>query len=263
MSQPQQAICHLFTAPVNMMLAFLYHRVGDGKYANSPAMMEKNLTWIADNFRVVLPGEPLKRLSIDVCLTFDDATYDFYHYLFPMLKRLKLRALLAVPTQFIQTSTTIDPAKRLSIPYSLAMKEDIYRTHCPFCTWQELREMTQSGFVEIASHSIHHQNLLTPGLDLDLEIRGSKQILEDQLQVPVRTFVYPLGKFSRKVHEQVKRDYEFAMRIGTAWNMSWQNMSGIIYRVISDNMISPDHHFCNRKKISYLWFYLLNTFRRR
>ncbi len=246
-----------------MMLAFLYHRVGDGKYANSPAMMEKHLSWIAERFRVVLPGEPLRRFSTDVCLTFDDATYDFYHYLFPLLKRLKIRALLAVPTQFIQTSTLLDPSERLSIPYSMAMKGDIYRVHCPFCTWQELREMAQSGLVEIASHSVHHQNLFTPGLDLDLEIRGSRQILEDQLQVPVRTFVYPLGKFNRSIHEEVKRHYEFAMRIGTAWNASWQNMSGMIYRVISDNLISFDQHFYDRKKISYLWFFLLNSLRRR
>lgn len=246
-----------------MMLAFLYHRVGDGKYANSPAMMEKHLAWIANRFRVVLPGEPLRRFSLDVCLTFDDATYDFYHYLFPLLKSLKIRALLAVPTKFIQASTLIDPNERLSIPYSMAMKGDCHRVHCPFCTWQELKEMAQSGFVEIASHSVHHQNLCTPGLDLDLEIRESRQILEDQLQVPIRTFVYPLGKFNRSIHEQVKKHYEFAIRIGTAWNMSWQNMSGIVYRVISDNMISIDHHFSGRKKISYLWFFLLNTVRQR
>ena len=246
-----------------MMLAFLYHRVGDGKYANSPAAMEKHLSWIADRFRVVVPGDPLNRLSLDVCLTFDDATYDFYHYLFPLLKRLKLRALLSVPTHFIQHGTTLEPAERLAIPYSMAMKEDIHRTHCPFCTWPELREMAQSGYVEIASHSIHHQNLLLPGLDLDQEIRGSKEILEQELGVPIRTFVYPLGKFNRPIHEQVKKHYEFAMRIGTAWNSSWQNMSGIIYRVISDNMISHDQPFRCSKKISYLWFYLLNTIRRR
>jgi len=246
-----------------MMLAFLYHRVGDGKYANSSEMIEKHLTWISENYPVVLPGETLSRFSIDVCLTFDDATYDFYHFLFPILKRLKMRALVAVPTKFIQNSTTLDPEERLSIPYSTAMKDDIYRLHCPFCTWQELREMAQSGFVEIASHSVHHQNLLTPGLDLDLEIKGSKQILEEQLQVPVRTFVYPLGKFNRSIHDQVKKNYEFAMRIGTAWNISWQNTSGIIYRIINDNMVSIDQHFCNRKKLSFLWFFLLNSIRKR
>jgi peptidoglycan/xylan/chitin deacetylase (PgdA/CDA1 family) len=246
-----------------MILAFLYHRVGDGKYANSPAMMEKQLSWIADHFPVVLPGEPVKRFRLNVCLTFDDATYDFYHYVFPLLKRLKLRALLAVPTHFIQSSTALDPQVRLAVPYSMAMKGDTYRVHCPFCTWEELNEMVQSGFVEIASHSVHHQHLLTPGLDLDLEIRGSKQILEDHLHVPIRTFVYPLGKFNRPIHQQVKKNYKFAMRIGTSWNTSWQNISGIIYRVISDNMVSFDQHFCTHNKISYLWFYILNTLRGR
>ncbi len=246
-----------------MMLALLYHRVGSGKYANSPAMMEQHLTWIASRFRFVLPGDLLNISSLDICLTFDDATYDFYHYLFPLLKRLKLRALLAVPTKYIVEKTLLDPQERLAIPYSLAMKDGIYQNRHPFCTWEELREMVQSGFVEIASHSVNHCNLLAPDIDLDLEIKQSKQILEQQLQVPIRTFVYPLGKFNRPIHQKVKENYEFAMRIGTAWNFSWQNGSGIIYRVINDNMNSFDSGLRFQKKISYLWFYLLNTIRGR
>jgi hypothetical protein len=53
------------------------------------------------------------------------------------------------------------------------------------------------------------------------------------------------------------------MRIGTAWNTSWQNRSGVIYRVICDNLIVLDEPFSWQNKISYFWFYLLNTARRR
>jgi len=246
-----------------MMLALLYHRVGEGKYANPPAMMERHLAWIANHFRVVLPGDPIKLSTLNICLTFDDATFDFYHYVFPLLKRYNLRALLSVPTHFIQKNTTLDPNERLSIPYSTAMKDDIHRIHCPFCTWEELQEMTHSGCVEIASHSVHHQNLLLPGTDLDLEINGSKETLKKHLGISARTFVYPLGKFNNSIHSQVKKNYEFAMRIGTAWNTSWQNMSGIVYRVISDNMISYDQPLSFPKQISYFWFYFLNSSRGR
>jgi peptidoglycan/xylan/chitin deacetylase (PgdA/CDA1 family) len=246
-----------------MMLAFLYHRVGGGKYANPPEQFERHLACLAKRSKNVLPGEPLSPLSLNVCLTFDDATYDFYHYAYPLLKKYGLRALLAVPVYYILEETEIDPEIRLSIPYSAAMKGDTFQTHAPFCTWVEIREMVLSGCVTIASHSVHHQHLLTQGLDLDLEIEGSKRILEEKLQISVSTFVYPLGKFNRAIHKRVKKHYEFAVRIGTAWNWSWQNSSGMIYRVLSDNLKEIDQHLRFRRWLSFSWFHLVNSLRRR
>lgn len=246
-----------------MMLAFLYHRVGDGKYANPPEMLERHFALLSERYKIVLPGEKLDRFSLNVCLTFDDATYDFYHYAYPLLKRLGLRALLAVPSAYILEETSAPPALRLSIPYSSAMKGDYYRTHAPFCTWAELREMQESGYVSIASHSMSHQHLLTPGLDLEREIRGSKVLLEEKLGREINTFVYPLGKFNGEIQKRVKKHYEFAMRIGTAWNRSWQNSSGVIYRVISDNLIAPDQHLQAKRLFAFTWFHLLNSLRGR
>ena len=246
-----------------MMLAFLYHRVGSGKYANPPELLERHLAFLASRVNIVLPGEPLPPFSLNVCLTFDDATYDFYHYAYPLLKKYGLRALLAVPVHYILEETELDPAIRLSIHYSAAMKGDIFQTHAPFCTWAELKEMAQSGHVAIASHSVHHQHLLTPGLDLDLEIVGSKRMLEEKLQTSVRTFVYPLGKFNRRIHRQVKNHYEFAMRIGTAWNWSWQNLSKMTYRVISDNLKEIDEQLRLKRWLSFSWFHFVNSLRMR
>lgn len=246
-----------------MMLAFLYHRVGGGKYANPPEIFEEHLIYLAKRYPIVLPSEKLRPFTLQICLTFDDATYDFYHYVYPLLQKLNLRALLAVPVYYILDKTDLDPAVRLSVPYSAAMKGNAHLTHAPFCTWAELKEMTQSGHVEIASHSVHHCHLLTPGLDLDLEIAGSKSVLEKKLGVSVRTFVYPLGKFNRTIHRLVKRRYEFAMRIGTAFNCGWQNLSGITYRVISDNLKEIDQHLKPSRYLSMGWFYLINSLRGR
>lgn len=241
------------------MMAFLYHRVAEGKRANPLAMMEEHLALFAG--RTVLPGDPLDARS--VCLTFDDAYFDFYHFIFPLLKKYHLRALLAVPVHYILEKTSLPPAVRLGVTYREAMQNDVHLSHAPFCTWEELSEMTSSGLVEIASHSMHHQSLLTPGLNLDLEIAGSKQLLEEKLHCPIRTFVYPLGQFNRTIHARVKRHYEFAMRIGSTWNTSWQNYSGMIYRILSDNLVSPDQHLRLTRQFSYAWFYLLNSLRGR
>lgn len=245
------------------MLAFLYHRVGSGKYANPPEMLEAHFAYIAKRYPIVLPGEPLAPFSLNICLTFDDATYDFYHYAYPLLKKYALRALLAVPAGYILEETSLDPAIRLSIPYSAAMKDDIFRTHAPFCSWAELTEMVQSGRVAIASHSLTHRHLLTPNIDLHQEIVDSKALLEKKLCTSINTFVYPLGKFNRSVHKLVKQHYTFAMRIGAAWNRNWQNTNGIVYRVISDNLASPAQHLHFKRFAGFTWFHILNMLRGR
>jgi peptidoglycan/xylan/chitin deacetylase (PgdA/CDA1 family) len=246
-----------------MMLALLYHRIGNGKRSNPPDTMRDHLEYIAGRYRTVLPGDVLDPFSPSVCLTFDDATYDFYHYVYPLLKRLHLRAVLAVPVRFIQNSSQVHSSTRLSVPYLIAMKDNVYRTHVPFCTWEELQEMTSSGHVEIASHSFSHVHLLTPNLDLDHEIAGSQRILQTLLKKKIRTFVYPFGKFNHSVHQKVRQHYEFAMRIGTAWNWSWQNRSQVIYRVICDNLPSIRYPFSFLRKGIYAWSYLINSIRGR
>ena len=39
-----------------------------------------------------------KELFLVAQKAFDDGFYDFYHYVFPILKKLKIKALLAIPT---------------------------------------------------------------------------------------------------------------------------------------------------------------------
>ena len=231
------------------MLALLYHRAGVGKYANSPAFLEKHLSWIKENFRTVLPGDCLQKQ--DVCLTFDDATYDFYYYVFPLLQRLQLKAVLAVPAGFIQKTSSLHPKSRAE-----ADQGDM------FCTWEELREIKRSNLVEIASHSMSHPNLLLSN-DLVREVETSKSLLEEKLNTSVRTFVYPLGKFNRPLHTYVKKHYEFVMRIGSACNYGWQNHSGLIYRIPCDQLSSIEEPFRMHRLLSYNWSYLINSLRRR
>jgi len=246
-----------------MLLALLYHRVSSGKYANSLEMMEEHLSYIAKTFPIALPGDPLSLGKIQVCLTFDDAYYDFYHYVFPLLKKLKLRALLAVPVKYILPTTSIAPEKRLRVPYSLAMEGNTYQELAPFCTREELQEMAGSGSVQIASHSFSHQNLLAPGIDRIKEIIISKKILESWLGVTISTFVYPLGKFDSSLHAEVKLHYPFAMRIGSACNFSWNNHNGLTYRILCDGLQKKTDRLNCRSFPSHLWFYLLNSIRGR
>ncbi len=180
-----------------MLFTLMYHRAFP--------FLEDHLKYIK-KYPVLLPGEPIKGKSI--CLTFDDATSDFYKEVFPILQKLSLRVILAVPVAYISTEG--------------------------YCSWEELKEMVQSGYVHIASHSYSHPNLLANGVDLKFEIIYSKYILQNHLGIQVNTFVYPYGKFNAPIHSLVKKNYSFIMRIGGSFNLTWQNFSKIIYRIDVD-----------------------------
>ncbi|NGX52819.1 MAG: Poly-beta-1,6-N-acetyl-D-glucosamine N-deacetylase [Candidatus Anoxychlamydiales bacterium] len=245
-----------------MLLTFSYHRINSDKYSNSYKIIEEHLTHIASKYKVVLPGDKLNPFKLNICLSFDDAFYDFYKYVYPLLKKLQIKAVLALPIKYILDSTNVDDEIRLNVPYKDAMKDDIYKTKAPFCSWQEIKEMVDSNLVEMASHSYNHVNLIN-SKNLDLEIIKSKEIIEKKLQTEITTFVYPMGKFNEKIHEKVKEHYKYAMRLGSAINFSWKNISSITYRVMSDNLKTKNENLKVKNYISYFWFFFLNTFRRR
>jgi len=223
-----------------MLLALMYHRVELGpridKYSNSLEMLREHFLFLKEHYSIVLPGDPLPKRRLAVCLTFDDATFDFYHYIYPILKELKIRALLGVPVGYILESTSLSVAERLSVPYSLMMQEGFFEQKVPFCTWQELNEMVASGWVEMASHSYLHCNLTFSFVDLNREVVRSKEILENKLSQPVSSFIYPFGKMTLALQEYVSQHYPYAFRIGSALNFGWGNGQKPINRVSADNL---------------------------
>lgn len=223
-----------------MLLTLMYHRASLGppneKYANSEKMLREHFLFLKERYPIVLPGDPLPKGKLSVCLTFDDATFDFYHTIYPILKELQIRALLGVPVHYILESTTVGAEERLSVPYSLMMQEGFYEQKVPFCTWEELNEMVSSGLVEAASHSYMHCNLTFNFVDLNREVVRSKEILENKLAQPVSSFIYPFGKMTAALQEYVAQHYPYAFRIGSALNFGWGDGKKALNRVSADNL---------------------------
>jgi peptidoglycan/xylan/chitin deacetylase (PgdA/CDA1 family) len=229
----------------------MYHHINsdDLPLSNSDEMMESHLRLISERYTTLFPGEEITKNSI--CLTFDDAYYDFYHYVFPLLQKYNLRALLAVPVTYILDETNIDSAKRLSLKHC-----DIYENFkelAPFCTYVELREMIQSGHVAIASHSMNHVDLTKDGVDLDEEIVNSKHRLEEKLGFRIDSFVLPYGKYNDAVVVLAREHYPYIFRIGNAINPSWEGIGGLIYRIKGDALSTPDVLFKPLKQFGF-WF---------
>lgn len=151
------------------LLVLSYHdvrddvaRKGDGDaYAVSTQNFAAHLDWLsghgyhpvslaqviaANNGGAALPSKP-------VLITFDDGLRSLYTRAFPLLRAYNYPALAAVVTHWVELprGETVDYGPR---PF----------TGDDFVTWDQLREMQDSGLIEVASHSddLHHGIVSNP-----------------------------------------------------------------------------------------------------
>jgi peptidoglycan/xylan/chitin deacetylase (PgdA/CDA1 family) len=228
------------------LLVLMYHRARPGPHGNPAAMLDAHFAQIARDHSCVLPGEPLNPAGLNVCLTFDDAYFDFYAIVFPLLKKHGLRALLAVPPTIV--------TERCELPLETRLREfpEVAPAHSQrggFCTWGELREMTQTRQVAVAAHGFTHRRLDEDGIDLHAEIVAPKVVLEVRLEQTVDSFVFPYGRFNPEALQLVHENYRHAFRIGGADNPGWDRP--ILYRVAADAMESPDALFAPARLTTY------------
>ena len=128
-------------------------------------------------------------------LTFDDGTDDSFTTLFPILQKRRLKALIFLVTDFIG-------------------KEPGY------LTWDQVRQMQQSGLVDFGSHTASHARLRDLSDEKILqELTRSKQEIESQLHTPCDSFCYPFGSGSK--HPRVRAlvfqagyEFDFGTRRG-------------------------------------------------
>ena len=167
-----------------------------------------------------------------VALTIDDGRRNFYEFFFPLLKEFGIPATFYVVTSFIDgkdwiwtdkvlwlaqqksTSEELLPGKinefftllnRLSPQLrdqritDLAARMKISIPELPPqrfapCSWAELREMVQSGLVEIGSHTLTHAILSSITDDQSWEeLTKSRARIEEQVGQRVYSFCFPNG----------------------------------------------------------------------
>ncbi len=118
----------------------------------------------------------LKTLPLNpVLITFDDGYTSNYEYAYPLLKKYNLKATIFIVISRVGATDTL----------------------FPHFTWQQAREMENSGFVEIESHSYSHSD--TSKLSFSntvLEMRLSKYAIESNMNKKCRFFAYPYGKMN-------------------------------------------------------------------
>lgn len=185
-----------------------YHLVGAGTASPvdlAPEVFRRQMEELREHGPEVVPlgrvveilerGEALDRNLVAIC--FDDAYRNFDEEAFPVLEGLGLSATLFVPTGFVDGSH----------PGPLAGAEGL-----PAVPWPRLRELAESGLVELGSHSRTHPDLRTLGDDgLASEVAGSKAVLRDRIGRDPLVFCYPRALRTRRVEAAVAGSYRGAV----------------------------------------------------
>ncbi|MDQ6684839.1 MAG: polysaccharide deacetylase family protein [Pseudomonadota bacterium] len=228
------------------LLVPMYHRASAGPFGNSAATLEAHLGLIAQDCHCVLPGQRLRADRLNVCLSFDDATVDFYAVVFPLLRRLRLRALLAVPVGLVSQDSKTSMAQRLRACEARAEDEAAAAVHC---NWSEIAEMAASGSVAMAAHGMTHRRLDDDACDLSSEIVGAQALLAQRSASRVESFVFPYGRFSSAALSLARRHYRYVFRIGGADNAGWD--APLLYRFDADEMTSPAALLSARRRLGY------------
>lgn len=121
-----------------------------------------------------------------VAVTFDDGYEDVYTNAFPLLKKYEIKATLFMPTSLIGEEGYLD--------------ED------------QLRELQNSGYVDVESHTVSHEDLSRLSTDeIENEFRESKRTLEDILDKTVNVIAYPGGYVNSDVEEIAGKYFDKAV----------------------------------------------------
>lgn len=213
---------------------FMYHFVsedtGNNPYPENvvrPSDLEEQLKYLKENnyetiYITELPH--LEKYAKPVALTFDDGFADFYYNAYPLLKKYNIKASLYVVKEF--------------------------ESKPGYCNIEQLREMKESGLVDIQSHTVNHYRLATlKRSEIEYEISEQKENLREKLDINSDVLCYPYGSYNDTVISETKKYYKFALA-----------MDGGVYYSSKHNYYEIPRIYANRSmKISEFISYCKNS----
>ena len=181
-----------------------YHEVTNDKdalipmYSVSTARFEEQVRWLQNNGfhfisvdqllkahqgKTVLPEKP-------VLLTVDDGYENFYTNVYPFVKANKIPIVLAV------VGSWLEPKADEMVNFG---DDKIPRSK--IVTWPQLKEMSKSGYVEIASHSydLHHGILGNPQ-------GNSEPAATTRLYDPETKTYEGDGAYAKRIYDDLKKN---------------------------------------------------------
>ena len=159
-----------------------YHRFGDAvrdPWCVSAAVFEEQMRWLAEHKLAVSLDdvERFVRGEIDlpdgaVLVTMDDGFSSVLHIAAPIMQRHRIPSVAYVTTGFVGTSSVSGER---------------------YLTWDEVARLPAAG-ITVGSHAHTHRSVAQLSAQAAFEEgQRSKQLLEQHLGAPVRSFAYPFG----------------------------------------------------------------------
>lgn len=180
----------------------MYHSFGDdpASFTVKAETFDRQLTLLEKNgARVVSISELVgflergEDISNSVSLTIDDGYENVYTEAFPLLKKHEMRASVFIVTDLLGKSMTNSEGVTL-----------------PMMSEKQVREMTESGFVEFHPHTASHITLSRASLsEARREIEKSRAAIERLTGGPAAIFAYPKGKYT-SAHPALLSELGFA-----------------------------------------------------
>lgn len=220
-------ICFLFTFQVNTVTTsknaddgvylpiIMYHSLLkdtslQNDYTISPTLFEEDLKYLKNNnYTTITVSDLIDYVYNDgtlpekpIMLTFDDGYYNNYYYAFPLLEKYECKAVISPIAHMTELFTVNED---ISVSYGHISVDNI-------------KEMVQSGYVEIQNHS-YDMHKLKPRMGvekkqgeslesyksvIEKDIMTAQSYLKDNAGVTPQCFVYPFGAKSEETEKIVK-----------------------------------------------------------
>ncbi len=246
--------------PILMYHALLRDNSRQNAYVISPDLFESDLRYLKEHgytcvvmqdlLDYVHSGKDLPEKP--VMLTFDDGYYNNYVYAFPLLEKYNAKIV-------------ISPIASMTEKYSQSGEKNPYYSHI---TWEMIREMVDSGRVEIQNHSynLHTNTWKRHGASknpsesteayarvLEEDLLRAQRLFSEYADVNPTTFTFPFGAYSQ-VSTQILRDLGFSATLTCESRMNTvvfgdpDSLFGL-GRFRRKNYVSSEDFFANKLKL--------------
>ena len=198
---------------------FLYHRVEpsptNNEYYVDPRKFEAQIKLLSDWGYTTISMDMLVQAITQgaslpprpMLITFDDGHLDNYETVFPIMQRYGFKGVLYIVANY--------------------MGADGYMNA------DQIKEMAAAGW-EVGSHSITHSDLTK--LDAErqrYEVVASRTILQNALNLPIKSFAYPFGIANSSVIDYVHfAEYTSAVGLGYTYDQGSSNLFNLQRRDI-------------------------------
>ena len=193
----------------------MYHHVkntGLGKDVISPYEFESDLIYLTENnYNTITMTDLINYVYYDeelpenpIILTFDDGLYNTYKNVFPLLKKYNIKIVMSI------IGKSVDDFSRVN-------DKNVSYAHV---SWDEIKEMVDSGLVEIQNHSYNlhkisngrygcyqkkNESFILYEEFLSRDLLTLQEKIKEVINFEPNTFTYPYGRYNENTNTIVRK----------------------------------------------------------